>query len=248
MAIDFGLSTLSRGVLVSREAYLSVAQAAERAGFGFLSVNDHIIVPGTLGSAYPYTQGGAWAAAEHGHCFDQLATLAFLAGCTSPPAAADLCHGGAAPARHLHRQDARHHRRALRRPPHPRRRRRLDEGGVRAARRPLRGARRGDGRVPRGLQGAVDPGAAVLQRQARALRRRHLRAQADAEAASAHLGRRREPGRAAPYRQARRCLVSRQQQPDQAARHPGAARAPPSAGCTAWPRRPAATQRRSPSA
>ena len=83
MAIDFGLSTLSRGVLVSREAYLSVAQAAERAGFGFLSVNDHIIVPGTLGSAYPYTQGGAWAAAEHGHCFDQLATLAFLAGCTS---------------------------------------------------------------------------------------------------------------------------------------------------------------------
>src|SRR3981189_52286 len=81
--MDFGLSPLSRGILVSREAYVAVAQAAERAGFGFLSVNDHIIVPGTLGSAYPYTQGGAWAAAEHGHCFDQLATLAFLAGCTS---------------------------------------------------------------------------------------------------------------------------------------------------------------------
>jgi len=83
MPIEFGLSTLSRGALVSREAYLEVAQAAERAGFGFLSVNDHIIVPANLGSAYPYTQGGAWAAAEHGHCFDQLATLAFLAGCTS---------------------------------------------------------------------------------------------------------------------------------------------------------------------
>jgi probable F420-dependent oxidoreductase len=83
MPIEFGLSTLSRGVLVSREAYAAVAQAAERAGFGFLSVNDHIIVPAKLGSAYPYTQGGAWAAAEHGHCFDQLATLAFLAGSTS---------------------------------------------------------------------------------------------------------------------------------------------------------------------
>ena len=83
MTIEFGLSTLSRGILVSRAAYLEVAQAAERAGFAFLSVNDHLIVPSRLGSAYPYTQGGAWAAAEHGHCFDQLATLAFLAGCTS---------------------------------------------------------------------------------------------------------------------------------------------------------------------
>lgn len=83
MRIEFGLSTLSRGVLMSRDAYVTVAQAAERAGFGFLSVNDHIIVPAKLGSAYPYTQGGAWAAAEHGHCFDQLATLAFLAGSTS---------------------------------------------------------------------------------------------------------------------------------------------------------------------
>lgn len=83
MAIKFGISTLSRGILVSREAYMQVAQAAERAGFAFLSVNDHLVVPGNLGSAYPYTQGGAWAAAEHGHCFDQLATLAFLAGCTS---------------------------------------------------------------------------------------------------------------------------------------------------------------------
>jgi len=62
---------------------MQVAQAAERAGFAFLSVNDHVIVPGRLGSAYPYTQDGAWAAAEHGHCFDQLTTLAFLAGCTS---------------------------------------------------------------------------------------------------------------------------------------------------------------------
>lgn len=81
--MDFGLSTLSRGLYVSGDAYVAAAQAAERAGFGFLSVNDHIIVPAQLGSAYPYTQGGHWAAAEHGHCFEQLATLSFIAGCTS---------------------------------------------------------------------------------------------------------------------------------------------------------------------
>jgi probable F420-dependent oxidoreductase len=81
--MDFGLSTLSRGVFVTSEAYLETAKAAERAGFGFMSVNDHVVVPASLDSAYPYTQGGRWAAAEHGHCFDQLAALAFLAGCTS---------------------------------------------------------------------------------------------------------------------------------------------------------------------
>lgn len=80
--MHFGISTLSRGLFTSRQAYRDVAQAAERAGFGFLSVNDHIVVPGSLQSAYPYTQGGTWSAAQEGHCFDQLATLAFLAGCT----------------------------------------------------------------------------------------------------------------------------------------------------------------------
>lgn len=81
--MEFGISTLSRGLYTSRATYMAVAQAAERAGFSFMSVNDHVIVPGKLGSAYPYTQGGAWSASEHGHCFDQLAALAFLAGCTN---------------------------------------------------------------------------------------------------------------------------------------------------------------------
>jgi probable F420-dependent oxidoreductase len=80
--LKLGLSTQSRGVFSSREAYRAVALAAERAGFDFLSVNDHIIVPGSLASAYPYMPGGVWSASEHGHCFDQLTALAFLAGCT----------------------------------------------------------------------------------------------------------------------------------------------------------------------
>ncbi len=81
--MQFGISTLSRGLYTSRAAYMAVAQAAEQAGFTFLSVNDHLVVPANLGSAYPYTPGGVWSAAEHGHCFDQLASLAFLAGCTT---------------------------------------------------------------------------------------------------------------------------------------------------------------------
>ena len=55
MAIKFGLSTLTRGVFSRREAYMAVAKAAERAGFDFLSVSDHLIVPAKLRSHYPYT-------------------------------------------------------------------------------------------------------------------------------------------------------------------------------------------------
>ena len=80
--MKFGLSTLTRGLCTTREAYQAVAKAAQAAGFDFLAVSDHVVVPAHLKSAYPYTAGGVFGAAEHGHCFDQLATLAFLAGCT----------------------------------------------------------------------------------------------------------------------------------------------------------------------
>jgi probable F420-dependent oxidoreductase len=80
--MKFGLSTLTRGVFSTRENYKAVAVAAERAGFDFLSVSDHVVVPAHLKSKYPYTASGVFAAAEHGYCLDQLATMAFLAGCT----------------------------------------------------------------------------------------------------------------------------------------------------------------------
>ena len=80
--MKFGLSTLTRGLCSTRQAYQAVAKAAEAAGFDFLSVSDHLAVPARLASAYPYAAGGVFGAAEHGHCLDQLSTIAFLAGCT----------------------------------------------------------------------------------------------------------------------------------------------------------------------
>lgn len=80
--MKFGVSTVTRGVFTTPEAYSAVARAAERAGFDFLSVSDHLVVPASIESRYPYDKAGVFSAAEHGHCFDQLATVAFLAGCT----------------------------------------------------------------------------------------------------------------------------------------------------------------------
>ncbi len=80
--MKFGLSTVTHGVFSSAEAYLAVAAAAEAAGFDFLSVSDHLVIPANRESHYPYVAGGAFQAANQGHCFDQLSTIAFLAAAT----------------------------------------------------------------------------------------------------------------------------------------------------------------------
>jgi probable F420-dependent oxidoreductase len=77
--MNFGVATLTRGECATREGYVAVAEAAERLGFGFISVNDHIVVPGDIASRYPYSEDGLWAARTAGECLDQLATLAFIA-------------------------------------------------------------------------------------------------------------------------------------------------------------------------
>ena len=77
--MDFGVATVTRGECSSREGYIAVAEAAERLGFGFISVNDHVVVPRDIASRYPYSESGEWAARTVGECLDQLATLAFLA-------------------------------------------------------------------------------------------------------------------------------------------------------------------------
>jgi probable F420-dependent oxidoreductase len=78
----FGLSTLTHDTFSTADSYVAIAAAAERAGFDFLSVSDHLVVPEKLESHYPYVVGGAFRIATHGHCFDMLSTIAFLAGIT----------------------------------------------------------------------------------------------------------------------------------------------------------------------
>ena len=80
--MDFGVATSTRGALRNRDGYVAVAECAERLGFGFISVNDHVVVPRDIASRYPYSESGEWAGATVGECLDQLSTLAFLAGRT----------------------------------------------------------------------------------------------------------------------------------------------------------------------
>ena len=80
--MDFGIHIGTRGCLASRETIMAVAQRAEALGYAYLGVSDHLIVPVQTGVRYPYTADGIWPGAPTGECFDVIATLAFLAGCT----------------------------------------------------------------------------------------------------------------------------------------------------------------------
>jgi probable F420-dependent oxidoreductase len=81
--MKFGLSTTTQRLFTSADNYMAVAAAAERAGFDFLSVSDHLVIPAKRESHYPYVVGGAFGDGRQGHCLDQLSTLAFLAACTT---------------------------------------------------------------------------------------------------------------------------------------------------------------------
>ena len=80
--VDFGIHIGTRGCLTSRENVMAVAQRAEALGYAYLGVADHLIVPVHTDVRYPYTADGIWPGAPTGECFDCIATLAFLAGCT----------------------------------------------------------------------------------------------------------------------------------------------------------------------
>ena len=81
--MDFGFNFMSRGPLATPEAMAVMAKRGEELGFAYMTVNDHVIVPGDINSRYPYTETGAWGGGDTGACMEQITALGFLAALTS---------------------------------------------------------------------------------------------------------------------------------------------------------------------
>ena len=81
-AMDFGFSIPTRGALATQQAVLAFAQCGEQLGFGHLALPDHIIIPRSIASPYPYNAAGKMIGASDGDCLEQLAVLAYLAAAT----------------------------------------------------------------------------------------------------------------------------------------------------------------------
>ena len=218
--MDVGLTIPTRGPLATPDSIATLARRAEELGFDHLSVSDHLVVPRSIDSRYPYSESGSLARRGLGRM---------------PRAvhAAGLARGD--------------HQQA---PPDHRGRGHPLSGAMHTAKiaatidvlsdgRMVLGAGAGwmkeefeaVGAPPFEERGRVTDewlqafkilwteDAPQLRGPPRALRRHQLPAQARAEAAPADLGRRREPARAAPHGALRRRLVPDRQQPAPSARH-----------------------------
>jgi probable F420-dependent oxidoreductase len=81
--MDVGLTMPTRGPLATPEGIATIARRAEELGFAHFSVSDHVVVPRSIQSRYPYSESGAWPGAASGECLEQFTLLAWLAAISS---------------------------------------------------------------------------------------------------------------------------------------------------------------------
>jgi len=81
--MDVGLTIPTRGPLATPSCVEAFCRRAEALGFAHLAVPDHVIVPRSIDSRYPYSASGEFPGAASGACFDQFTLLAFVAAINS---------------------------------------------------------------------------------------------------------------------------------------------------------------------
>lgn len=83
--MDYGFNIPMRGPTATAEGVIALAQRGEALGFSYLAVPDHIVIPKSIESRYPYSPGGEFPGGAGGDSLEQLASMAFLAAVTSKP-------------------------------------------------------------------------------------------------------------------------------------------------------------------
>src|SRR5215468_12013478 len=74
-AMDFGFNLPTRGPLANRESMLALAKRGEQLGYTYLALPDHIVIPRTIGSPYPYSASRKMGAVGEGDCMEELTVM-----------------------------------------------------------------------------------------------------------------------------------------------------------------------------
>ena len=81
--MKFGFPLPTRGPLANPESIGLIARRGEELGFGFVSVSDHVVIPRSIRSDYPYNSKGRYPGTLFGSTdveyLDQLTVMAFVA-------------------------------------------------------------------------------------------------------------------------------------------------------------------------
>ena len=91
--MKFGFEVPTSGVFAGPDSLALVARHGEQIGFDYLHIGDHLVIPRSIQSSYPYSDSGAflgeWSSKENqgeddlGLHFEQLTTLSYLAANTN---------------------------------------------------------------------------------------------------------------------------------------------------------------------
>ena len=82
-SVQFGFALSGRGPLANRDALLKLTQAAEALRYSSIFVTDHVVIPLSTDSAYPYSANGRFAGDWREGYLEPLALMSFLGGATS---------------------------------------------------------------------------------------------------------------------------------------------------------------------
>lgn len=80
--MKFGFGIPSRGPLANMESISHITIGGEKLGFDIVTVSDHIVVPRSIDSIYPYNETGEFAGRADGEYLEQLTTLMAIASIT----------------------------------------------------------------------------------------------------------------------------------------------------------------------
>jgi len=75
--MDFGMTIPNYGPLARRDAITAIAGQSEALGFSIMAIADHIVIPKTWNSFYPYSPTGRVDTFDGGDCLEPLALMAF---------------------------------------------------------------------------------------------------------------------------------------------------------------------------
>jgi probable F420-dependent oxidoreductase len=81
--MQIGCSAPTSGPLITPDSLVRIATEAEMLGFDYVTVSDHVMMPKSVVSRYPYSESGEFPSGAGAARLEQLTTVAFIAAATS---------------------------------------------------------------------------------------------------------------------------------------------------------------------
>ncbi len=81
--MQIGCSAPSSGPLIGPDSLVRIATEAEQLGFDYVTVSDHVMIPTSIASRYPYSDSGEFPSGAAADRLEQLTAATFIAASTS---------------------------------------------------------------------------------------------------------------------------------------------------------------------